>query len=211
LRHWIQFLPVGFVVAGTPELKKATLGPEQRLFQLGLSVELKALDEQAARELIQEPVAKYFHVTGAAMDLILEETDRLPNLIQIICHNIFLRMRQRQQTVATQRDVLEVMDAVSRNDETFSFLLNPAGNEPLRRAVIRALAELGVDDKRGTVDELLEHLHSHGYSRTVTPEALEHCLEWLSEHHLTVNWRGEWRLRPALLARHVLQRQEYDL
>ncbi len=211
LRHWIQFLPVGFVVAGTPELKKATLGPEQRLFQLGLSVELKALDEQAARELIQEPVAKYFHVTGAATDLLLEETDRLPNLIQIICHNLFLRMRQRQQTVATQRDVLEVMEAVSRNDETFSFLLNPAGNEPLRRAVIRALAELGVDDKRGTVEELLEHLHSHGYSRTVTPEALEHCLEWLSAHHLTVNWRGEWRLRPALLARHVLQRQEYDL
>jgi hypothetical protein len=211
LRHWIQFLPIGFVVAGTPELKKATLGPEQRLFQLGLPVELKALDEQAARELIQEPVARYFHITGAATDLILEETDRLPNLIQIICHSIFLRMRQRQQTVATQRDVLEVMEAVSRSDEHFSFLLSPADNDPLHRAVIRALAELGVDDKRGTVDELLEHLHSQGYSHTMTPEALEHCLDWLSEHHLAVNWRGEWRLRPALLARHVLQRQEYGL
>ncbi len=211
LRHWIQFLPVGFVVAGTPELKKATLGPEQRLFQLGLPVELKALDEQAARELIQEPVAKYFHVTGPATNLIIEETDRLPNLIQIVCHHLFLRMLQRQQTVATQRDVREVVKAVSRNGEHFSFLLSPVGNDPLRRAVIRALAELGVDEKRGTVDELLEHLHSHGYDQAVTQEALEQTLKWLGEHELTFNWKGELRLRPALLARHVLQRQEYEL
>uniref|UniRef100_UPI0018910C67 hypothetical protein n=1 Tax=Myxococcus sp. AB036A TaxID=2562793 RepID=UPI0018910C67 len=211
LRHWIQYLPIGFIVAGTPELKKATFGPEQRLFQLGLPVELKALDERAARELIQEPVGKYFHVTGPATNLILDETDRLPNLIQIVCHELFLRMLQRQQTVATHRDVLEVVEAVSRRTAHFSFLLSAVGDDPLRKAVIRALAELGVDDKRGSVEDLLEHLNNHAYNKTVDAAALERCLEWLSEHHLTARWREELRLRPALLARHVLQRQEYAL
>ncbi|WP_224242895.1 ATP-binding protein [Hyalangium gracile] len=211
LRHWIQYLTVGFVVAGTYELKSATLGPGQRLFQLGLPVELKALDEKAARELIRDPVANYFHVTGPAAQLILEETDRLPNLIQIVCHQLFLHMRERQQTVATHRDVLDVLQAVSRSDEHFSFLLNPAGAEPLRKVVIRALAELGVDEKRGTTEEIRDHLQSHGYGKALDGQALDECLQWLSEHNLTFNWKGELRLRPALLARHVLQRKEYQL
>ena len=210
LRHWIQYLPVGFVVAGTPELKNATLGPEQRLFQLGLAVELKALDEKAARELIRDPVAQYFHLTGPATQLIVEETDRLPNLIQIVCHHLFLRMRERQRTVATQQDVLEVLESVSRKEEHFSFLLNPVGADVARRAVIRAVAELAVDEKRGTAEELLEHLHSRGH-RQVDHDALERCLDWLREHQLIVNWKGELRLRPALLARHVLWRSEYEL
>lgn len=211
LRNWIQFLPVGFVVAGTPELKRVTLGPEQRLFQLGLPVELKALDEKAARELIKDPVERYFHVTNAAVLLIMEETDRLPNLIQIVCHQLFLRMRERQQTVATHRDVKEVLEAVSRRDEHFSFLLSPAGHEPARRIIIRALAELAVDEKRGTVEELLEHIHSHGHDKEVDKNKLEECLDWLFEHGLVVRWKAELRLRPALLARHVLQREEYAL
>lgn len=213
LRHWIQYLPVGFVVAGTRELKNELLGPSQRLFQLGLSVELAALDDTSARELVTEPAKKMFSVTTSAVKEICDLTFRLPNLLQIVCHEMFIRARNRQQTVVTRRDVLATLEEVSRSAEHFQFLLTPVQEVPTRRIIVRALAEIGVDDLRGTVEDVVEHLRVRGYGDLADAEIVTREIEILRDHDLVLHGTryGTYRLRPPLLARHVLIRPEYAL
>ncbi len=213
LRHWIQYLPVGFVVAGTRELKGELLGPAQRLFQLGLSVELSALDEASARELVTDPPRDLFSVTPSAVEEICDATNRLPNLIQIVCHQLFIRARNRQQTVVTVGDVRDTLDEVSASAEHFQFLLSPIQASPLRRTIVRALAEIAVDDRRGTVEDIVNHLRVRGHQQAADPEVVAREVEILRDSDLVIWWAKErtFRLRPPLLARHVLVRPEYAL
>jgi hypothetical protein len=217
LRYWIQYLPVGFIVAGTSnELKEVTILPGQRLFQLGLTLPLGPLDPDAARALVKEPVKDLYRVTSMAAAAIIEETARLPNLIQIVCHALFDRMYRMKQTVAGLVDAKAALEAVCANEEHFSFLLWPLQSDAVKRALVRVLAEIGVDERRATLADLCEHL------RTVRPDLadearLEDSLRALREHEIVQLYRrratepAQYRLTPPLLARHVLNRRDYEL
>lgn len=211
LRHWIQRLPVAFVVAGTPELREATVGREQRLFQLGVPFLIGPLEETAARELVKDPVKELFTVTGRAADAIVSECARLPNLIQAVCLAMFQTVKSKQKSVATLRDAEDAMAQVAEQPDYFTFLLEPVERNPPLRLVARALADLTRNEKRCTASSLLEHLRLSGYGSEFAADEMATAIQSLSEQELVYNWKGELRLQPPLLARHLHQRSEYEL
>jgi hypothetical protein len=211
LRHWIQYLPVSFIAAGTPELKEATVGPEQRLFQLGVPIPVGPLDEAAARDLVRDPAKELFAVTPRATDAIVQACRRLPNLIQAVCITLFGNVKAAEKTVATFRDAQEAMAQVSRVSEYFTFLLAPVERDLKLRLLVRALADITLDERRGTPSVILDHLRSHGRGDEMHQEALLGGLDDLGNLGLVYNYKGEFSLQPPLLAQHVRYRTEYAL
>jgi hypothetical protein len=211
LRHWIQYAPASFVAAGTPELKAATVGPEQRLFQLGVPLHVGPLDEASARELVRDPAKDLFTVTPRATEAIVQACRRLPNLIQAVCITLFDNVKSAEKTVATHRDAEEAMTQVSKISEYFTFLLAPLERRSELKVLVRVLADITVDERRGTPRVILEHLRSNGRGDELCPEALENYLEELTVFGLVNNYKGEYSLQPPLLAQHVRYRAEYAL
>ncbi len=212
LRHWIQFLPISFVAAGTPELQDATIGPEQRLFQLGVPIKVGPLDEIAARDLIREPVAQTFYVTPRAVDAIVNDCKGLPNLIQAVCVGLFNNVKASEKTVATFDDAERALDQVSSAAEYFSFLIAPLERKSMQKMVMRALAAITQDEARGTPEGILDHLRIHGRGDEIDQASLEMVLKELKDLGIAFHWqKGEWRLQPPILARHVMQRAEFAL
>lgn len=211
LRHWIQYLPVAFVAAGTPELEEATVGPEQRLFQLGVPVRVGPLDELAARELVRDPAKDLFTVTPRAIDEIVKSCRRLPNLVQALCITLFNNVKTAEKTVATYRDAEKAIDEVARVSEYFTFLLAPIERNAKAKLLVRALADITLDERRGTPEAIREHLRTNGHGEDFHEDELAAGLDELARLGLVYNYKGEFSLQPPLLARHVRYRVEYAL
>jgi hypothetical protein len=121
---------VSFVLAGITDVVLRHLRtPKARLFNLALEVVLKPLPEQAAAELIGDPVSGAYTVALRAARQIMEQTNRQPYLLQWVCHQLFEYMRDMGEVVATEGDVAEVLQhRVVAHVQAFTWL-----DETIRR------------------------------------------------------------------------------
>lgn len=218
-RHWVQFTPVSFIVAGTRELRDATLGRGQRLFQLGLPVELGALRKEAATDLICEPVRSYYAVTRGAEEMIRRETHNFPNLIQTVCADLFLRVLNRRESVASTSDVEVILGEVAKHKDHFQFLLEPVGFDLNRWRLLSCLADLTLAGRNATPEEILAALRSNHPDSDWSVDQLDKILAELVQLEVVTRISGAfahrgpqaWRVAPPLVARHIQERDEYHL
>jgi len=211
-RHWVQHLPVAFIVAGTRELENRVSDPNQRLFQAGSLVRLVELDPLSARHLVTQPVDELYEVTARAVDALVDQTQAHPHLLQNACNKLFTRMKIKHLSVATVRDALAALDELALDATVFSHLIGHLP-EPATKAVLRALAEIAVDEERGTVDDIVEHLGHLGAAAYATPLVVQQQLDVLEHNNLLLNdrVRRRYRLRPPLLAKYVMGRREFEI
>ncbi len=220
LRNWIQFSKTSFVFAGqSREMKQQISRRENRLFALGDLKGIGALSRDAARELIKNPLGLedgqpsiYDDVSGPAVELLLEETNRHPYLLTMLCREIWFRLRHRHRTVVTQVAVQEAINEISTDEEKFKQLMLGA-ERPQHRAVMWALARATMNGEWASHDDIADILRA---DREEVPakEEIHAAIEWLRdelEPEVSMirdepNNSNRYQLSPRLLARHVARR-----
>ena len=196
---------VSFILSGaTHQVKRLVERRDALLFKLPVALELRELEEDAARALIREPVESVFQLIPAAVERILQETFRQPYLIQQLCADLYDRLVRRRALVATETDVLEVIDRTVSSSSHFTHLddLLQADRE---RRILRALASLQAD-RYVKLEDLRRQLRRSGLSLT-SDEIGEDLLAMQARSRSLVvrkpSSRVDFRLTVGLYARYL--------
>jgi GTPase SAR1 family protein len=108
-------LPFQLMICG----RHRALAIEERetleLFKTHHRIPLRALDEQAARQLIKDPVSPNISYQDEAVRTILELTGGLPYLIQLLCSHLMNTSRVRRSASIRKRDVDAIADDVLKD------------------------------------------------------------------------------------------------
>jgi hypothetical protein len=131
--EWLNFLfSLG---SGLEEMKKEYTF----LFNVGLYKKISFLDQNAARDLITQPVKDYYQVGPAALEYIYRITSGHPYYTQLLCHCLFNHWQQQRMAQIQVRDVDAVLDEAL---ERGSAVLKQSWEEltPGEKAVIAGMA-----------------------------------------------------------------------
>lgn len=88
---------------------------------LSQRIEIGPLDEETARQLIEDPVKGFYHYTSDAMQRILDASELRPFLIQKLCLEAVNRMSQQNRREVSSEDVEFAIETV----ETMNAYLSP--------------------------------------------------------------------------------------
>jgi hypothetical protein len=203
---------VSFVLAGVTDVVRRHIeGPQNRLFNLALSVELRRLEPNAARRLIAELAAPHFVVTTLAQKRIAAETGNHPYLLQYVCFEIFEWIIREGELVATEADVLRAIEQdVIPKAQPFGYVV-----ETLRDrndlVVLDALAALHAGAGYVCVKDLLRHLRRKGleWSEDDLVQRLDSmCRQAPSLFVQQKNRPSRYRIEVPLVARHRKRLQQ---
>jgi hypothetical protein len=157
------------VFAGLPvSLRKISY--EDRLFGLLDSVPVGPFTEDEANAVMDAGKQVLAEVVPEARRRLYELSGLQPYLLQVICQQLFVRMKHQGRDVVTLGDVESVLyENVLPNESIFSDyrpLMTP-GVEPLLRALAAAVRDQRTR-RYATVRAIAEKLASHGDSRSET-------------------------------------------
>jgi hypothetical protein len=140
LRHLVHNLDQFTVIlAGSPRLKDLREDHWSALYGFGLSVQVSALKEEDAVDLITKPVSKSIQYSERAIGKIIDETSAHPYLIQLLCTETFDLVVEdpSQRLYASLRHVEEAADELVDSCGHFRDCWEIAGNA--RRRLILSL------------------------------------------------------------------------
>lgn len=155
----MQATRLSFILAGvTDVLRRHTTQHANRLFRLGIEIEIKAISREAANELVEQPCRVMYEVLPAARDVIVGLTGRQPYLVQYVGHHLFEHMVRIGATVATRREVEEVIRRdIIPSARAFEHFVE-AVHDPIDSEIVRALAALQRTDETVPVAAVVRHL-----------------------------------------------------
>ena len=134
----------------------SNLQPEYRaLFREALTLHVTFLNDQAARALVTEPVAKFYKFDEGAEEYLLALTAHHPYFTQMLCRALFRRWEQQRFRQARSADVLAVLDqAINSSSDNLNYLWIEA--TVAEKLVLAAMAEMKAN--RVSVRALDRHL-----------------------------------------------------
>lgn len=203
----MQCRRISFILSGVNDVVGRYVGShEDRLFQLGLPVELDALAESAAMALIEQPVARHYEMSRRAVRLVVEQTGGHPYLLQRIGHSLFWHMIERRAVLATVTDVEEVLEQTILPDASAFDYLIKAWRDKQIFTLLKALAHQQSSTRYVSVAEI--HRWAARDGLTMSSETVTDWLAKLSNEVRTVIERSpsskvRFRLKVPLLARHI--------
>ncbi len=161
----MQTKNVSFILAGvTDVLRRHTTQHANRLFRLGIEIEIKSLPREAAEELVEQPCKAAYDVLPAARDIIVGLTGRQPYLVQYICHHLFEHMVRSGATIVTRTDVERVIQRdILTSARLFEHFVE-AVPDAIDAEIVRALGALQRGDETVPVSAIARHLTRGGTS-----------------------------------------------
>lgn len=203
------------ILTGSRRLKRLREEHWSALYGLGTSIQVTALDDESARDVVTVPVAGQLTYSKEAIERVVNLTARQPYLLQCLCNRIFDFAVQTKSQAVTLGTVDSVAAALVRDNEHFASLWDYAGLGPVlgrpRRQLILFWCAEGF--KRGTqisFASLREQFTQSGME--VSEEALAADLIYLRELEL-VDLVGDiagshYRLAIPLMADWIEQQQD---
>jgi (p)ppGpp synthase/HD superfamily hydrolase len=208
MMHTTQRLGVGYVVVMQQQtcdtlvqhLQQAPNDPSWRLMDVGQRVQLRPLDGEDVRRLIEWPMRTHLDYTAETVDAIADLTGGSPFLIQAFCHNLVMHMAHQGRQQFLTEDVERVrLDFMQPQDHTFAHM-----TEMLRgisNHVAATLARLAHDAPDGEVSWVRLRAALSG----IAPESLRASLRTLTEQDIFQQpapdrWRFASRLFQQWLA-----------
>ena len=213
----MQTRNVSFILAGvTDVLRRHTTRHANRLFRLGIEIELKALPQEAAEELVEEPCKVAYEILPMARDVIVGLTGRQPYLVQYVCHYLFEHMVKIGATVATRTDVeLVVRRDILTSARPFQHFVE-AIPDGIDAQIVQALGALQRGGETVPVTAIARHLSRGG--TTLSEDDISGRIAWMRERNPAVvddmtRLAGRFRLTVGLYARRLrlLQRDPHGL
>lgn len=129
---------VRIVVAGLPRIVRHSY--EDRLFGTLETVEIRGFRDDEARRVI-EAAAPVLRASESAVLEILAATGGQPYLLQVVCHHLFAEMADAGRGVATEEDVLTVLERDVLPTRLYFTDFLDLLDEPKRR-IVHAVARL---------------------------------------------------------------------
>jgi hypothetical protein len=192
LRHLMQHSgDLGFIFVGTHRLEALSSDYWSIFFNIALYKHVTFLGEDAARELIVEPVAGA--KTGLlyddlAVDKMLRMTAGHPYFLQLACHALVNHANQERRGYLTIRDVDDVFEEmVELGEAHFAFLWDQSS--PPERLVLASLSRLQGQEPTVTASQLDELLAGRGV--TVGMQDAAEALRRLVERDVVRELRGQ--------------------
>jgi type I restriction enzyme M protein len=212
IRYLIQTQPrFAVVMTGSRRMQRLRHEYWSALFGLGNRVSVTALDDQAARRLVTEPVKDRLLFTEEALALVTRLTARQPFLIQYLCNRIFEFASHAGQRSVTVSLVNEAAKAFVEDNEHFASLWDYAESD--RRRLIIELCHRGSDGPDpltfGVLHQQLATEHIE-----VTDADLDADLKFLQELEL-IDFTGAdggavYRLTIPLMGQWLDAQQDYQ-
>ncbi len=208
MMHTTQRLGVGYVVVMQQQtcdtlvqhLQQTPNDPSWRLMDVGQRIQLRPLDGEDVRRLIEWPMRTHLDYTAETVDVIADLTGGSPFLIQAFCHNLVMHMAHQGRQQILPEDVEQVRrDFMQPQDHTFAHM-----TEMLRgitNHVAATLARLAHAAPDGEVSWAKLRAGLPG----VAPESLRTSLRTLTEQDILQQpaadrWRFASRLFQQWLA-----------
>jgi AAA+ ATPase superfamily predicted ATPase len=154
---------ISFILAGvTDVLRRHTVRHDNRLFRLAIEIELKRLPDADARRLVQEPARPSYQIEAPARDMIVEETNGHPYLLQYVCRELFEQMLARGTKVAARTDIEDVLTTrILPKADAFQHLVEAVPDTTDSR-LVNALAALQIGNRTVPVGALYRQLARTG-------------------------------------------------
>ncbi len=143
LRHLMQHTrQVAFVFVGTHRLEEMTTDYWSVLFNIALYRHIGYLDEDAARQLITEPVRSYNMLyDDLALHRMLQVTAGHPYFLQLLCYSLVNAHNRSRKNYTTIDDVDQALEEIlTLGGAHFAFLWERSADR--ERAVLLALTRL---------------------------------------------------------------------
>ena len=208
MMHTTQRRGVGYVVVMQQQtcdtlvqhLQQAPNDPSWRLMDVGQRIQLRPLEGEDVRRLIEWPMRSHLDYTAETVDAIADLTGGSPFLIQAFCHNLVMHMAHQGRQQILPEDVEQVRgDFMQPQDHTFAHM-----TEMLRgitNHVAATLARLAHATPDGEVSWAKLRAGLPG----VAPESLRTSLRTLTEQDILQQpaadrWRFSSRLFQQWLA-----------
>lgn len=171
LRHLMQFGEAAFLLAGTQRLEKLSSEHWAPLLNIGVYREIGPLDEEAARQLIVEPVQGKLLFDDLAVDKLLRLTGRNPYFLQLLCHSVVAHCNSKRFAYVTAGEMdMAVAEALVLGQAHLRFLWE--GVSKGGREALAALARLTTDGEPRTPAAVASRLAALGRD-TEEPGLLE--------------------------------------
>lgn len=187
MMHATQRLGIGYVVVMQQQtcdtlvqhLQQVPNDPSWRLMDVGQRIQLRPLDGEDVRRLIEWPMRTHLDYTAETVDAIADLTGGSPFLIQAFCHNLVMHMAHQGRQQILPDDVERVrLDFMQPQDHTFAHM-----TEMLRgisNHVAATLARQAADAPDGEVSWAKLRAALSG----VAPESLRTSLRTLTEQDI---------------------------
>jgi len=146
LRALFQKHDIAVVIVGSPRLRRLRESYSNALYGFAEPIVLGPLDEEAARQLVTEPVKDTVVYAPAAADYILELTACHPYIIQSLCGDIFKTCKQTNTRTVTRSFVGTCANEVAPRLPHFKHVFEADAESDRKRyliAVTEANAEKG--------------------------------------------------------------------
>lgn len=170
---------LNFLLSGTHTIEQLTAGYWSVFFNIALHYRLSKLSEQAAIQLISEPVMGALEYDGFAIEKIRGLTADQPYLIQLICRSLVEHCNSVQKNYVTISDVNIVLDTVMETGQAhFKWVWGQATLE--ERLVLSVVAQEGGDEGRllslADIEEAYRH-YGLPYDHERILRALQNLIE----------------------------------
>lgn len=150
------------VLAGSKRLKRLREDYWSALFGLGERMEVGPLDERPAEELVVEPVRSRLVFAPDAVEKIVSLCGRRPNLIQVLCNNLFYEAKESGNRSITASIVESIaIEKMTGENEHFATLWQYAGTER-KRLILSLCAHLARQGIPVTFSIIEEEIQSAG-------------------------------------------------
>jgi type I restriction enzyme M protein len=166
---------VSGIITGSRRIRRLREYKYSALFGIGLHIPIKALDKNAAIDLVTDPVEGQLQYTKEARERIVRECACQPYLIQYLCHTVFQLCKAKETRTVSPEIVDKAAIDLVQDNEHFRHLWDEAGSD--RKRYLVCLIDRLSEDERVTYDVLSEILASEGISTIDLDQSLEDLLE----------------------------------
>lgn len=216
IRFLIQSYPrFSAILTGSRRLKRLREEYWSALYGLGTSIQVTALDEKSAREVVTEPVRGQLTFSREAVDRAIWLTARQPYLLQCLCDRVYDFAVQTSSRSITLNAIDDAAGVLVKDNEHFSSLwdyaaVGPETGRHRRQLILSKCAQCLREATHMSFEVMKEQLAQVGVE--VSDELLETDLAYLRELDLVV-LRGEignhqYELEIPLMADWIEQRQD---
>jgi outer membrane protein assembly factor BamB len=162
MRHLMQHSEgLSFIFVGTRRLEEMSADYWSVLFNIALYERITYLSEEAAIQLITEPVAPDLIYDDLAIDKILRVTASHPYFVQLVCYTLVKRANTERTGYVTISDVNGALDEMlSLGEVHFAYLWQRSSHA--ERVVLTAVAHMTNNDLALHPEDIVDFLEPFG-------------------------------------------------
>lgn len=208
MMHTTQRSGIGYVVVMQQQtcdtlvqhLQQLPNDPSWRLMDVGQRIQLRPLDGEDVRRLIEWPMRTHLDYTAETVDAIANLTGGSPFLIQAFCHNLVMHMAHQGRQQILPEDVERVrLDFMQPQDHTFAHMTE------MLRGISNHVAATLARQAADAPDSEVSWAKLRAALPGVAPESLRTSLRTLTEQDILQQpapdrWRFASRLFQQWLA-----------